>query len=162
MKIDARWSGGNSRRSTIYIDGNGVGMFFSKNQGGTFPWDQVRRISFDDPGRTKANVGAIAVFGVAGMASRYAFSHLTISTLNDDTVFDVDEPVSYWRAAAARILDEAPIAAGRLFLEGQPVGAFPSSPTATPAGWYASPTTAGVLQWWDGQRWTDHTQPTRA
>src|SRR4051812_9851444 len=31
-------------------------------------WDDVEAITFDDPGRTKADVGMIAVFGVAGMA----------------------------------------------------------------------------------------------
>lgn len=29
--------------------------------------------------------------------------------------------------------------------------------TQTPAGWY--PNQAGVMQWWDGHQWTQHTQP---
>ena len=31
------------------------------------------------------------------------------------------------------------------------------SPDSIAAGWY--PDSAGVIRWWDGKRWTDHTQP---
>src|SRR5579862_7114740 len=31
--------------------------------------------------------------------------------------------------------------------------------TATPAGWYSDPDDSTRLRWWDGSRWTDHTQP---
>jgi hypothetical protein len=46
----------------------GLGMYFGMKHGG-YTWDQVRRISFDDCGRTKASGGAIALFGVLGMAA---------------------------------------------------------------------------------------------
>jgi hypothetical protein len=32
-------------------------------------------------------------------------------------------------------------------------------PAGPPAGWY--PDHAGQQRWWDGTRWTEHTQPTR-
>ncbi|HEY5182779.1 MAG TPA: DUF2510 domain-containing protein, partial [Dermatophilaceae bacterium] len=31
-----------------------------------------------------------------------------------------------------------------------------SEPVA-PAAWYADPSSAGVLRWWDGHAWTEHT-----
>ena len=35
-------------------------------------------------------------------------------------------------------------------------GAFPVLP---PPGWYPAPGGAGVLQYWNGQHWTDHVAP---
>ena len=35
----------------------------------------------------------------------------------------------------------------------------PRTPTGPPAGWYEDPNGQPVLRWWDGQRWSEHTQP---
>ncbi|MGG2463093.1 DUF2510 domain-containing protein [Streptomyces sp. RGM 3693] len=32
---------------------------------------------------------------------------------------------------------------------------------AVPQGWYQDPSGAPVLRWWDGYRWTEHTQAPR-
>ncbi|MQA96959.1 MAG: DUF2510 domain-containing protein [Streptosporangiales bacterium] len=31
-----------------------------------------------------------------------------------------------------------------------------------PAGWYPDPYSPSLLRWWDGERWSDHTQPAEA
>jgi hypothetical protein len=138
----------------------GVAVLAKKVEGG-YPWEQVRRISFDDPGRTKANVGAIALFGVLGMASRRAFTLITVSTDDQELYFENEAPIGQWRASAPRIIDAVPAAAGRVWVDGAQVGAAaPASPAVpTAAGWYPDPLGVPRLRWHDGTAWTDHTAP---
>jgi len=37
--------------------------------------------------------------------------------------------------------------------------AHPHSQSGPVAGWYPDPQAQSGLRWWDGGRWTDHTQP---
>lgn len=37
--------------------------------------------------------------------------------------------------------------------------AVPPQPVSVPAGWYADPSGAPCLRWWDGQQWTTATAP---
>ena len=37
--------------------------------------------------------------------------------------------------------------------------ALMSTQTSVPAGWYPDTNAPRTLRWWDGQRWTNHTQP---
>ncbi len=39
-------------------------------------------------------------------------------------------------------------------------GYEPGTPSGPPPGWYGDPGGAPALRWWDGGRWTEHTQPT--
>ncbi len=42
--------------------------------------------------------------------------------------------------------------------EGYSVSAMTGDPQ-TPANWYPDPQNPAMLRWWDGQQWTDRTQP---
>lgn len=43
-----------------------------------------------------------------------------------------------------------------------PVQQVPPPPTTAPAGWYPDQNQVGMLRWFDGFQWTDHTQPAGA
>jgi hypothetical protein len=153
--------GGGKVRMCIRVDEQGVGLFLKKRSGG-YVWDDVRRISFDDPGRTKASIGAIAAFGLAGLARRRAFTLITVTTSSEELYFEQDEPIGAWRAMGRRLVEEVPLARGRLYVDGQLLGAAetaPVSPAPTPtaAGWYGDPLGIPQLRWHDGSSWTDHT-----
>src|SRR4051794_35248321 len=148
------------RRCVIRIADEGVGLFIGKRQG-AYGWHQVRRIDFEDPGRTKANVGAILVYGVLGMASRRGFTIITITTDSEDLHFESDVSIAEWRTGARRIPQAVPAAQGKVFVDGQPADGEPTAPTApnkpTAAGWYPDPLGMPKLRWHDGASWTDHT-----
>jgi hypothetical protein len=42
----------------------------------------------------------------------------------------------------------------------QPAVTLAATAAAAPAGWYPDPQGAGVQRYWDGQRWTEHVEPT--
>lgn len=152
-------TGERKRRCTIRLDEHGVGLFFGKKFGG-YAWPDVRRVSFDDPGRTKANVGAIALFGVLGMASRSAFTLITISTKDEELYFENAAPIGAWRATGRRIMEDVPAAAGRVYVDGQSASAVSSTGVAhIAAGWHPDPLGLPSLRWHDGRSWTEHTAP---
>lgn len=41
----------------------------------------------------------------------------------------------------------------------QSASAPPPPPAGPPPGWYADPQNSAIQRWWDGGRWTEHTQP---
>lgn len=42
----------------------------------------------------------------------------------------------------------------------RPAGAAPAMPPRVPPGWYPDPAPeTGLVRWWDGYRWTEHTNP---
>ena len=82
----------------------------------------IRRLSFDDPGRTKANAGAIAVFGIAGMAGRKSFTFVVVGTDSGDVIFEADRPISTWKSVAQEMTTDVPELQGKLYVEGELVG----------------------------------------
>lgn len=160
IEFDATYiNGGRHNECRLLIDNAGIGMRFGIKVGG-YSWGQIRRVSFDDPGRTKASVGAIAAFGVLGLAHRRAFSLITVSTDTEELYFEHAQPIGVWRATGRRITEDFPAAAGRVYVDGQrmdestalPIG--PSNP-----GWYPDPLGLPSLRWHDGSAWTEHTAP---
>ena len=103
----------------MQIDSTGVGLLFGRKNSGHYSWSEVQRISFDDPGRTKARVGAVVAFGVFGLAARKAFTLLTLSNTEQDMFFELQGPLATWRAAAARIQQDVPEAVGKIFVDGE-------------------------------------------
>lgn len=164
MDVDARAADG--RKCVVRIHPDGVWFLFGKQYTG-FAWDQVRQVSFDDPGRTKASVGAIAVFGVLGLAARKSFTLLTIeTTTTENWYFEVGGPVGHWRTSLRALVEHVPGIAGKLFIDGDPngVSAISSTPpsviaarTPNAPGWYPDPLGRPDLRWHDGTQWTDHT-----
>ena len=109
------------------IDSTGVGMLFGHRNSGHYSWSEIQRISFDDPGRTKASVGAVVAFGVLGLAARKAFTLMTLSVTDQDVFFETEGPVATWRAAATRIQHEVPGSVGKLYVDGEAcAGAAPA------------------------------------
>jgi hypothetical protein len=133
-----------------------------KKDWGAYAWGDVKRVSFDDPGRTKASVGMIVAFGVLGLAKRKTFTLLTVSTAHEETYYEIAEPIGLWRAKARGIVDEVSAMKGRVFVDGVPVGedgTLASAPVAfapTQAGWYPDPLGRQQLRWHDGSNWTDN------
>jgi hypothetical protein len=98
------------KHGAVRIDNSGISMLFGKRHSGGYSWDQVRRISFDD------------LAGALGVAGSQASSLLTLSVPDQDLLFETGWPIGMWRTMALRIIEDVPTAAGRVFVEGVPVG----------------------------------------
>jgi hypothetical protein len=151
------------RRCDLLFDAVGVHFRFGRKII-SYPWDDIRSVSFDDPGRTKANVGALALFGVLGLASRQSFTLISISTMKEELFLEHNQPIAMWRSWARRLAEqEAPLARDRIHVDGVSVAALETRPQqhqlSSHAGWYADPFGAPVLRWYDGTQWTEHTSP---
>jgi hypothetical protein len=111
------------RSGVLRLDETGIGWWRGgKKQKMHFPWATIRRLSFDDPGRTKANAGTIAMFGIAGMAGRKSFSFVVVGTDSGDVIFEADCPISTWKSLAQEMTSDVPELQGKLYVEGELVG----------------------------------------
>ena len=126
---------GRTFKGAINLDERGLGMLFGRKRSGSYAPEQVRRISFDDPGRTKANGAALVMFGVLGLVARRAFTIVTVSVVEQDMYFESDFPVGTWRASAPRMLEDVPWLVGKLIIDGAVVG----GPIQTPEQSQTSP-----------------------
>jgi hypothetical protein len=106
------------KRGGLCVDSLGVRISFSKKRSDQYTWDQIRRISFDDPARRSSCLGAILVMSMAACRSA---SLLTVSLADLDLYFQTDCPIGFWRVTAPRISENTPRAAGKIFVDGAPV-----------------------------------------
>lgn len=111
----------------------GIALLARKQQS-TFPGTRFVEFPFADPGRTKANVGAIAVFGVLGMASRRAVTLITVSTDGQEMYFENETPIGQWKASAFRIVEAIPASAGLVWVDGVQVASSYTEPSQTGCG----------------------------
>jgi hypothetical protein len=131
--------GGRKTDGELQIEDSGVKFFITQRQPPRFSlsWDQVRSINFDDPGRTKANGASIFAFGVLGMASRKAFTIVTVVTVEAIGYLEAPWPVGTWNSVVPQILHEVPAASGKLFVNGRdfskPVGSEAARSAPDPA-----------------------------
>lgn len=160
MALDVTWltTDGGKSKCELTFDDEGVHMRAGKQTGG-YPWEQIHRLSFDDPGRTKASVGYIAAFGVAGLAKRVAYTIVTLSASDQDVYFETKYPLSMCRTFAHRILLEVPNAHGRVYVDGAQLTTASTGEAVTPASWYPDPNNDLQLRYFDGSQWTDHYAP---
>jgi hypothetical protein len=163
MALEVTWlvADGTKVKCELSCDDQGVHMVTGKQAGG-YPWEQIHRLSFDDPGRTKASVGYIAVFGVAGLAKRVSYTIVTLSASDQDVYFEAKLPLSMCRTFAHRVLLEVPTARGRVYVDGAQLAVEsdigPTKPS-TPAGWYPDPNDGAQQRYFDGSQWTYHYAP---
>lgn len=123
------------RSGLLRLDDAGIAWWRGgKKQKMHFPWATIRRLSFDDPGRTKANAGAIAMFGIAGMAGRKSFTFVVVGTDSGDVIFEADRPISTWKSVAQEMIIDVPELEGKLYVEGERVGgeSFATNDTKSP------------------------------
>jgi hypothetical protein len=109
----------------IILDQTGV-SFRSARKGRAvidIEWSNVERISFDDPGRTRANIAALAMFGALAIGSRRTFSLLTISTVSGQSYYcETRDALGTWRSVAPQICNAVPQVRGKLTVDGDLVG----------------------------------------
>ena len=160
MDITAKESG-TGRGCTLRFHPDGLYFLFGKKYTAS-TWAEVRQVSFDDLGRTRANAGAVALFGVAGLASRRSVTVVT-AVLNSATwQFEAPFSLGQLRASLRELAQEIPVLASKLYINGQlpdRAGAAPSSSVSelTEAGWYPDPLGLPRMRWFDGSSWTDNT-----
>ena len=159
LDLPVTWIAGDGKaKGLLQFNDHGVTVVIGKQQSG-YPWDQIHRVTLDDPGRTKASVGAIAAFGVVGLARRIAYTLITVSGSGQDIFFETKQPVSISRTFAYRVLHEIPAAAGRIFVDGVQLSSEPARSLTPPAAWYPDPHDIQRLRWFDGNEWTEHYSP---
>jgi hypothetical protein len=127
---------------TLRIDSEGVGTRQGAEQTGSYPWDQVRQVCFDEPGRAKASVQANALIGVLGLSGRTEYSLITVSVEDKedkDLFFATPHAMVRWRAMSDRMLDQVPELAAKLTIDGAAIGVDPYPAAATAPAQAASP-----------------------
>src|ERR1700722_15142990 len=110
------------------LDAGGVGLLFGRRSSDHFSWDQVQRISLNDPGPPPV-VSEIGASGVSQPYARSPFALVIVSLVDGrDFAFDTAWPMEIWRSSATYILEEVPAASGKIFADEQRVDREPAAP----------------------------------
>jgi hypothetical protein len=110
---------------TLRIDSEGVSTRIGAEQTGSYSWDRVQRVCFDEPGRAKAPVQANALIGVLGMNVRAEYSLITVGLDDQELFFATPHAMRRWRAMEERMVDQVPELATRLHVDGAAIGVDP-------------------------------------
>ena len=87
---------------------------------GTFTWPEVRRIDVAGTSVSQAELAAVAVFGVLGLAAARGGTYIAVSAGTTDALFRSDEPAAKLRLAMERLVPDTWRSAVLRF-DGQPV-----------------------------------------
>jgi len=92
--IPVRYLGGAGGKprvpGVLVVESSGVAFRLRQKTPLSWAWGDVRRLSFDDPGRTKVNLPALLGFGMLAVGARKAFSLLVVSTGDGDVFFETE------------------------------------------------------------------------
>src|SRR5580658_4481084 len=100
----------------IDIDSTGFRFWASKKTFVDVPWDQVDQFSVEDPKRTKANVGALMLFGVLGLAVRRDYTLLYFKAGAQSAWFEAPERPMEWRSFVDQVHVEVPQSRHKIFM----------------------------------------------
>lgn len=99
------------------------------------PWSSLRMLSLAGSGATRANIPAIAIFGVLGLAARREPGTLIgISYEDGDVFFGTGVPVFELGATFRRFVEEVPAAGGKIWFDGVSLSAAPAPSQHAPPG----------------------------
>jgi hypothetical protein len=110
---------------TLRIDTEGVSTRMGAEQTGSFEWDQVQRVCFDEPGRAKASAQANALIGVLGLNVRAEYSLITVGLEDKELFFATPHAMRRWRAMKERMVDQVRPLAAKLHIDGAAIGVDP-------------------------------------
>ena len=110
------------------------------------PIRSISAVQWKEPGALVNGFIQFTIIGGTEVTARHG--NRTISAGNDENSVVITKP----QAAAMRAVKDEIEAA----LAGPVMATTQAGP---PAGWYADKQQPDLMRWWDGQQWTDVTQP---
>ena len=89
-------------------------------------WNDLRMLSLDGGSASRANIPALAVFGVLGLAARRdPGTYIAVSYTDGDVFFHSQQPAARLRVELMRFLSARPDIAARVYVDGSPLEAAP-------------------------------------
>ncbi len=110
------------------LDAGGVGLLFGRRSSDHFSWDQVQRISLNDPD-TPLVGGETGAWGASQPHGLSPFAVVSVSLVDGRHFrFDTEWPIEIWRSSVMYILEEVAAANGKIFADVQLVDTEPAAP----------------------------------